>query len=115
MPRRSEGARLKRSEGARLRRGDFLALTVVSIRVLRVPGTPQSLRYAAVRQVCKVLARDAAVRRLREVLARYTAVRRARGAFHVRVEVAAVGGGRSRRACGGVPGQCVGGIIQRLT
>ena len=40
-----------------MRRGDFFALTVVSIRVLRVPGTPQSLRYTAVRQVCKVLAR----------------------------------------------------------
>lgn len=91
-----------------MRRGDFFALTVVSIRVLRVPGTPQSLRYTAVRQVY-------GVRRVREVLARDAAVHRARGAFHVRVEVAAVGGGRSRRACGGVPGQCVGGIIQRLT
>ena len=88
MPRRSEGARLKRSEGARLRRGDFFALTVVSIRVLRVPGTPQSLRYTAVRQVY-------GVRRVREVLARDAAVHRARGAFRVQVEVAGVGGGRS--------------------
>ena len=81
----------------------------------RSPGMQGARQVYGVRRLCKVLARDAAVRRLREVLARDAAVRRARGAFHVRVEVAAVGGGRSRRACGGVPGQCVGGIIQRLT